>query len=172
MNPTDDPTGLLEAMLSEQAAGLPEGYVKKSAAEMTYDPRLAYELALEMDQPLEIFSRYGFDESGARDMLKFKPFVTTIKKYKEEILEHGISFKMKAKIQAEDLLTHSYAMAVDPNTPPAVRASLITWTTKVAGLEPTPSKDSGSGAGAFQLNISFAGAAPTVISAQRVIEGE
>jgi len=172
MEPNLDPTGLLEQMLSEQAAGLPAGYVKKSAAEMTYDPRLAYELALEMGEPLGIFARYGFDESAARDMLKFKPFVATIKKHKDEILEHGVSFKMKAKIQAEDLLTHSYALAVDPATPAAVRSDLIKWTAKVAGLEPTPNKVAEAGGAApFQLNITFAGAAPAIVSAQRVIEG-
>lgn len=170
---TDDPTGLLEKLLAEQAATLPTGYAKKSAAEMTFDPRLAYELALEMDDPLVVFSKYGFDENAAREMLSNKPFIATVKKYKEEILESGISFKLKAKIQAEDLLTHSYAMAVDPTTPPAVRASLITWTAKVAGLEPSPSKDQGAAGAGFTLNIQFAGsAAPVVVTGQRVIEGE
>lgn len=169
----EDPTGLLGKLLAEQSAQLPVGYQKKSAMEMTFDPRLAYELALEMDAPLVVFSKYGFDEDAAREMLLNKPFIATVKKYKEEILESGISFKLKAKIQAEDLLTHSYAMAVDPTTPPAVRADMIKWTAKVAGLEPTPSKDQGTGGGGgqFQLNIQFHGQGPAVIT-PRVIEGE
>lgn len=172
--PPEEPVdALMEILLQKQAVTLPAGYEKRSASEMTFDPRLAYELALDMDKPLEVFARYGYDEPAARAMLLQKVFVTTVKKYKDEIVEGGISFKLKAKIQAEDLLTHSYSLAVDPTTPATVRASLIQWTTKVAGLEPTPQKDAGAGTGnGFQLNITFAGQPAAVVNAQRVIEEE
>lgn len=169
----DEVSDALVTLLGRQSAALPAGYKPRSAADMTFDPRLAYELALEMDKPLAVFLRYGIEQDTAMEMLKLPQFVATVKKYKAEIVENGIGFKMKAKMQAEDLLTHSYALAVDPLTPPAVRANLIQWTTKVAGLEPVVSKDTGVvGQNEFTLNITFAGQPQTVVNAQRMIEGE
>lgn len=160
--------------LALQARTLPEGYAKESAAEMSFDPRLAYELALGLDGAEQIFEKYGYDHTQAGRLIKFAPFAATIKKYKEEIQASGISFKLKAKIQAEDLLTHSYAMATDPMVPPAVRADLIQWTAKMAELEPVRDKGTtGQGSNqSFQLNITFAGQPTVAVNAVPVIEGE
>lgn len=141
--------------------------------ELSFDPRLAYELALELDSPAAIFARYGYDTDGIRHLLSHATFKSTLQKYKEEIREGGVSFKLKAKIQAEDLLTHSYALAVDPQTPASVRADLIKWTAKVADLEPKQDKNAVQAGQGFQLNITFAGNQPTVaLSGGPVIEGE
>ena len=146
---------------------LPPGYKPTSGAELTFDPRIAYEIALGMDTPGSIFEKYGLSELAAERLATAPAFAATVKKYQEEILAGGISFKLKARIQAEDLLTHSYMIATDPEAPMSVRADLIRWTAKVAGLEPTPDKGVGQ-AGGFTLNISFAGDRP----AGNVIEGE
>ena len=137
--------------------------LEDAAANEPFNPRLPYELALEMAAPMETFAKFGVDELAAVKLLKTASFIAKVKQYRDEIVAGGVSFKLKAKVQAEDLLTHSYEMATDPEVPPAVRADLIKWTAKVANLEP---KDKGEGAGAgagFTLNISFGGGpAPTV----------
>jgi hypothetical protein len=146
---------------------LPEGYTPTTGADLTFDPRLAYEIALGIGKPAALFEKYGIEPERAADLVSTPAFITTIKKYQEEILAGGISFKLKAKMQAEDLLSHSYIIATDPEAPMAVRADLIKWTAKMADLEPKNDKSSGPSAG-FTLNISFAGDKP----AARVIEGE
>lgn len=151
------------------AERLPAGYVPKSGAELTFDPRVAYEIALGVDQPGAVFEKYGMAEEQAAALAANAAFVATVAKYQEEVLASGVSFKLKAKIQAEDLLTHSYLIATDPEAPMSVRADLIKWTARVAGLEPKEDKGSGS-AGGFTLNISFAGERPVV--AGNTIEGE
>jgi hypothetical protein len=148
---------------------LPPGYEPKSGADLTFDPRIAYEIALGIATPSEVFTKYGVPLDSARAMIGNEVFLTTLRKYKEEVTASGISFRLKAKIQAEDLLTHSYLMATDPEVPDSVRADLIKWTAKMAGLEPDAKDKSGAHAGGFQLNIMFAGAAP---AAGRVIEAE
>ena len=151
------------------AARLPPGYEPQSGADLTFDPRIAYELALELSSPSEVFTKYGVSLKDAAEWIKNPVFIGTLKRYKEEVTSGGISFKLKAKIQAEDLLTHSYILATDPEVPAAVRADLIKWTAKMAGLEPdTKGEKGGAGAGSgFTLNITFAGASA---SAGRVID--
>jgi hypothetical protein len=147
---------------------MPAGYRPTSAVDMTFDPRLAYELALGVSSPSEVFSKYEFDTEAATRMISNPAFIATVKKYKDEIQEGGVSFKLKARIQAEDLLTHSYILATDPETPASVRADMIKWTARVADLEPRGNDKASGPAGGFTLNISFAGDR----SVGRTIEGE
>lgn len=157
------------------AARLPAGYVPRSGADITFDPRIAYELALGLDKPSAVFAKYNVQEERARSLIANAVFLATIKRYKEEVLATGISFRLKAKMQAEDLLTHSYLLASDPEVPAAVRADLIKWTAKVAGYEPTEKDKGGGGAGGagFQLNITFAGVpAQATVVGGHTVEGE
>ena len=63
-------------------------------------------------------------------------FRRQVDEFYEEIIEQGLSFRTKAKLQAEDMLAISHRMVVNPDTPAAVRADLIKWTAKMADLEP------------------------------------
>lgn len=156
--PETVPESAAEREARRLTARLPAGYVPTSGADLTFDPRIAYELALGLASPKEVFAKYGVEEVAARALIANAIFIGTIKRYKEEVTSTGISFKLKAKIQAEDLLTHSYILATDPEVPAAVRADLIKWTAKMAGLEPSDKDKSGGGGSAgFTLNISFSG---------------
>lgn len=148
-----------------QSERLPPGYKARAVGDMTFDPRIAYEVALDLDEPSEIFSRYGYDADDAVALSGTELFARTVKEYREEIKVSGVGFKLKAKIQAEDLLTHSYQIATDPDVPASVRADLIKWTAKVAGYEPKDSTGKEGGGGTFALNITFAQGGQTVLSA-------
>jgi hypothetical protein len=155
---------------------MPAGYEPQSGADLTFDPRIPYELALDVSTPSEVFAKYGHDIETAKALIALPAFIATVKKYREELSVSGVTFRLKAKIQAEDLLTHSYVLATDPEVPPAVRADLIKWTAKMAGLEPSE-KDKGMGGGTgagFTLNITFAGGAqsPVAVSGRTLEHGE
>lgn len=127
-----------------------------------WNPRLPFELALEMAEPLETFEKYGVDKDTAFKLLKTPAFVAKLRGYREEIVSKGISFRLKAKVQAEALLQHSWDLATDPETPATVRADLIKWTAAVAELGPPKEVPNGGGGGAgggFTLNITFTGPA-------------
>lgn len=149
---------------------LPAGYKPTSGSDLTFDPRLAYEIALGIDKPHSVFTKYGYSPDQAAALVATPAFITTVKKYQEEVMAGGVSFRLKAKIQAEDLLTHSYLIATDPEAPLSVRADLIKWTARVAGLEPKEEKGSGQ-AGGFTLNIQFAGDRPAAAIEGEVIDG-
>lgn len=130
--------------------------------------RLACELALGMDDPESVFAAYQIDPDAAADLLEHPQFLAILQRVGTEIRENGLSFRQKARAQADDLLAHSYEIATDPHASAAVRADLIKWTAKMAGHEPPPPKDVGaSSAGGLTLNITFAGQEP-----QRVIGQE
>jgi len=154
--------GFLDVRQSEH---LPPGYKARPVGTMSFDPRLAYEIALDIEDPVTVFARYNYEEDAAVALLNDSVFKKTVANYRNEIQTSGISFKLKAKIQAEDLLTHSYQLATDPDVPAAVRADMIKWTAKMAGHEPSTKESGGGGGGTFALNITFAQGGQTVLSA-------
>ena len=122
--------------------------------------RLAVELALALDDADIIFKRYGYSPDEALALAQSLAFSTILERVMREVKESGMSFRAKARMQAEELLGHSFEIATDPNQSAAVRADLIKWTTKVGGLEPKESKDDAKTGGGLTLSITFAGAAP------------
>jgi len=73
------------------------------------------------------------------DMLTFSQdsaFERRVNEYRNEIKEKGVTFRMKARAQAEELLTTSWVLIHAPDVSPTVKADLIKSTVKWAGLEP------------------------------------
>jgi len=173
----EDP-GLLRVSREEarQLVRLPDGYKPNALSTSPFDPKLAYELALGIDSAAEIFERYGYTQEQALKLANTPTFQRVLQEFKKEVVENGLSFKLKARIQAEDLLTHSYDMATDPEVPASVRAKLIEWTARMAELEPKEAGMGGAakGGGGFTLNIMFAGGQQMQVTAEqpqgRIIE--
>lgn len=84
----------------------------------------------------ELMTRHKVD---ANDLLVFNAdpvFLKKVEHYRDEVRDKGLTFKLKARAQAEELLTTSWLLIHDPSTSPAVKADLIKSTVKWAGLEP------------------------------------
>jgi hypothetical protein len=67
-----------------------------------------------------------------------------------------MSFKIKARIQAEELLKKSWSIIHSEHTPVAVKADLIKATVRWADYEPKNGGPGGLG-NAFQININLGG---------------
>ncbi len=105
-----------------------------------WNDRLAFDVALTLEgsgEPMqEIMSRHGI---SANDILVFNAdpiFLKKVEHYRGEIRDKGITFKLKARAQAEELLTTSWLLIHDPAVSPAVKADLIKSTVRWSGLEP------------------------------------
>lgn len=105
-----------------------------------WSDRLAFDVALTLEgsgEPLnDVMQRHDIQ---APDMLRFNAdpvFLKRVDEYRGEIREKGMTFKLKARAQAEELLTTSWMLIHDPAVSPAVKADLIKSTVKWAGLEP------------------------------------
>jgi hypothetical protein len=95
----------------------------------------------------EVITRHGI---STNELLVFQAdpvFRIKIKGYREEIKTKGMTFKLKARAQAEELLTTSWLLIHDPSVAPSVKADLIKSTVKWAGLEPKSEPEINTGNG-------------------------
>jgi hypothetical protein len=114
-----------------------------------WSDRLAFDVALTLEGSgeslQEVISRHRI---SVNDILEFNAdpiFLKKVDHYRTEVRDKGMTFKLKARAQAEELLTTSWLLIHDAAVSPAVKADLIKSTVKWAGLEP---KDAGPGEGA------------------------
>ena len=108
-------------------------------SELSWPTTLPTEIALRTAPIREICQGYGISKE-AYEALRTNPlFVAQVKNLAEELKkDKGLSFKLKAQLQSEELLKTSWKLIHSTNdqVPPNVKADLIKYTWKVAGLEP------------------------------------
>jgi hypothetical protein len=124
-----------------------------------WNDRLAFDVALTLENSgetlQEVMSRHNI---SANDILAFNGdpvFLKKVESYRTEIREKGLTFKLKARAQAEELLTTSWLLIHDPAVSPAVKADLIKSTVKWAGLEPKNDVAVEGGGGGVKITINL-----------------
>lgn len=124
-----------------------------------WSDRLAFDVALTLEGSgetlQEVMGRHSID---ANDLIVFKRdpvFLKKVEHYRDEVREKGMTFRLKARAQAEELLTTSYLLIHDPGVSPAVKADLIKSTVKWAGLEPKNDDNSEGAAGGVRITINL-----------------
>jgi hypothetical protein len=134
----------------------PDGTLKPfDPAELGFPPMLPVELAMRTAPVSEICEAYGIDKDGFVALTNDPLFIQAYAGAKEMLQKDGMSFKIKARIQAEELLKKSWAMIHADHTPTAVKADLIKSTIRWAGYEPKNEGPGGTGNNAFQININL-----------------
>jgi hypothetical protein len=139
--------------------------------------RLAFDIALCLEgsgESLdEIKDRHKLDANTLLDINKDPVFLKRVESYREEVKEKGLTFRLKARAQAEELLTTSYMLIHDPAVSPAVKADLIKSTVKWAGLEPKNNEEQNASVGGVKIMINL-GSSPqdtrVIDATPRVIE--
>jgi len=111
--------------------------------DLGYPATLPIELALRVATPKAICQAYGLSKSDFEDLCRNPMFVEDLKRAKELVRKEGMSFRLKAMLQSDELLKTSWGMIHNSALPATVRADLIKFTVRVAGLD--ASKDQGSG---------------------------
>jgi len=126
-----------------------------------WSDRLAFDVALMLEGSgeslQEVVARHKI---AATDILEFNKdpvFLKKVEHYQTEIKEKGLTFRLKARAQAEELLTTSYMLIHDPGVSPAVKADLIKSTVKWAGLEPKGDVQTDNNAGGVRITINLGG---------------
>ena len=127
-----------------------------------WSDRLAFDVALMLEKSGEtvdeVITRHKITSD---DMLKFNQDPVFLKKvdiYRSEIQEKGITFRLKARAQAEELLTTSWTLIHSAEVSPSVKADLIKSTVKWGGLEPKNDPNQlEAGAGCVKIMINLGG---------------
>ena len=123
--------------------------------------RLAFDVALRLEGSGEdiahILQRHNL---VAEDILKFNKdpvFIKKVGEYRDEIRDKGITFRAKARAQAEELLTTSWLLIHNPEVSAAVKADLIKSTVKWGGLEPKGDTVDTNSGGGVKITINLGG---------------
>ena len=112
--------------------------IDKNPTELGFPPMLPMELAMNTGRPSEILEAYGL---GKDDWERFKAnptFLVACAEARKMAEADGGSFRMKARTMAEMLLKDALDMAREDDTekvPPSVRADLIKFMVRIAGLD-------------------------------------
>jgi hypothetical protein len=104
----------------------------------------------------ELLERLHVPEEQFRQLSQSELFKKQVKAFVKELEENGVSFQLKAKIQAEEMLKKNWAIVHDPDTPATVAVKAIENTVRWAGLEAKANAtvDVAQGAG-FSITINF-----------------
>lgn len=149
-----------------------------------WNDRFAFDLALLLEgsgEKLdELLDRHEFDASDLLVFNKDPTFLRKIEAFREEVHTKGLTFRVKARAQAEELLKTSWLLIHDPIVSPAVKADLIKATVKWGGLDTAPPGEGQNTAGGVTISINLGGQtldvtakpAPTAIEDADVIDSD
>lgn len=119
-----------------------------------FPPMLAVEIALGIDSPKNICAAYGIDKPTFTAILAHPVFIKQYQMAIEQLKIDGASFRLKAKIQAEEFLKENFKMVKSPGTSDSVRAKLIENTVRWAGYDQKVAEGGGANNN-FQININL-----------------
>lgn len=125
----------------------------RNPADLGFPAMLPMELALQIDTPKNICAHYGIDRAQFVAIINHPVFIRQYQSAVEQLKVDGMSFKVKARMQAEDFLTTSYAMVKNPATSDAVRADLIKNTVRWAGYDAKATEAGGGSSFNIQINL-------------------
>lgn len=123
--------------------------------------RLAFDVALRLEgsgeDVAEILERHQITVSTLLVFNKDPVFLRQVGKFRDEIRDKGVTFRLKARTQAEELLKTSWVLIHSPDVSAAVKADLIKSTVKWAGLEPKGDVSAENGTGGVRITINLGG---------------
>lgn len=123
----------------------------RNPAEIGWPPTLPIEIALQTAPMDAIRETYGYSEEEWYRLRDDPIFLADLAAAIEMVSQEGMSFKLKARLQAEELLKTSWRLIHAPidEVPSSVKADLIKATARWAGYD---NKDVAGGSG-NNLNI-------------------
>ena len=129
----------------------------KNPAELAYPATLPIELAMRTATVRELCEAYGLSEADWDQLRQSPMFIADVARAVEMLRQDGMSFKMKARLQADELLKRSWKLihASHEDVPPSVQADLIKFTVRVAGLDAGLEKASNLQGNALSIQINL-----------------
>ena len=138
-----------------------------------WSDRLAFDMALLLEGSgetiKEIVPRHRLGPTDLVDFSKDPVFLKKVEHYRGEVREKGLTFRMKARAQAEELLVTSWTLIHSPDVSAAVKADLIKSTVKWGGLEPKNDAEATAGGG-VKITINLGQPVEYEVDTTQVIE--
>jgi len=131
-------------------------------ARLGYPATLPIEIAMRTSSTRAVCEAYNITEDEWNLIRSDPTFLADLQRAVDMLKEEGMSFRMKAKLQSEELLKTSWRMIHNPNTPPNVAADLIKSTARWAQYDVPPSQQQAAPGSGFSIAINFTGSAPEI----------
>lgn len=128
----------------------------KDPTALTWPPTMLIELALKTAPPDDIRKEYGYSTEDWEALPRNPVFMKELTEACELVRQEGMSYKLKARMLAEEFLPDVYKMVKadgEKGTPASVRADMIKFMTRVAGYDVKASAEGGAATQANTLNI-------------------
>lgn len=116
---------------------------------------LILNVAIGMEDPKEVASRYGFEGLKWEKLQSWKPFTDAVAAKRAELEASGITFKIKAKALTEDVFEDAYRIARGNDATLLQKLEFIKLGAKLADMEPKASAQVQTGPG-FSITINLA----------------
>lgn len=129
----------------------------EAPGEMAFDARLAFEVALGYTDVPTLCKKYNISESQWEVIAGSRVFAQAVEIVKNELMEGGSTFKLKAKVLSEAALDTTWLMIQSNRTKDEVKQRLIESLHRVAGHDPRTSSGGDGQNNAFQININLGG---------------
>lgn len=123
-------------------------------SEIGYPPTVPVEVALQTAPDDQIREAYGYTPLQWSALKRSDQFKRDLKETRDMLRTEGMSFRAKARLQAEELLATSWRMIHDNAMPATVRADLLKFTVRAAGLE-AKSQEGQTGVTPLQIQINL-----------------
>lgn len=120
-----------------------------------WNTALALDVALGIASTDEILDRHDLSTDEYQRIVAHPLFIRQVAQQAREIVENGLSFRTKAKVQAEMYLLELDKMVMAPTTEQKVKLEAIKYVTKVADLEPKVTKEEGSNGPTVNIQINL-----------------
>ena len=129
---------------------------------------LALDLAVQSDTAENLCKKYDLTLRQFQSIISHPAFIKVVEDMQQEIGDRGVTFKMKAAVQADMYLEDLHKMIRDTMTPPNIRLGAIQSIVKWAGLEPKQTAGTGETIAPFKLTINMPSvSAPVVVEASQ-----
>lgn len=139
----------------------PFAFDTKDPTSLAWPPTLPIELALKTATPAELRIEYGYSEAEWAALPRNPVFMSDLAAACEMVRQEGMSFKLKAKLIAEENLKETFKMVRESHAvvPPAVKGKLIELCARWAGFDPKTYGGDGAGgpvnANTLQIQINL-----------------
>jgi hypothetical protein len=110
--------------------------LRPDPATIGYPPTLPVEVALRTAPVKTICESYGIDRETWDRLRHDEGFVAHVQRIVDAVKKDGgLGFKLKAQLQSEELLKTSWKLIHNKDVPSSVKADLIKFTVRAAGLD-------------------------------------
>lgn len=128
----------------------------RDPASIAWPPTLPVEIALKTAPMNDIRDAYGYSQEEWMRLKDDPAFLADLAAAIQMVKQEGMSFRLKARLQAEELLKTSWRLIHAPNdeVPSSVKADLIKATARWAGYDNRDQVGGGAGPSfAIQINL-------------------